>query len=500
MSRDAPTWPNSDRRWAWALALVVLGSRLAALAYGYSPVPFYDQWLAEYNNLLLPIAGGQGFSTLFERHNEHVLFTTKLLTLVGYLANGYWDVTFLCVCSALVRALTAALAFRLISEGSSLGSRLALWTLCAVAFGLPVSGYNLLSGMQVSFYLVDLALLGSVFATLRWSSPLAGGVALVLGTALGVLSMASGILIPIATLAAHLACRRPRRGFWPAWILSAAIAAGYTAPIISQGSTEFMNPQGSALTAVVFLFRLLAWPQSSPLLGAALAIGVTVLTWRLGRRTDPDRAFGAILALGAYAGAGAALLAINRDPGSFHPRHWDAIGLLPLSALALGVRSSSSGGAGSRAVAGVSTLLGVSYAIGVGVLSITICLPYLREAHAGRGPTTAHYRAMLISEAKLRSEGAAINAQLGERDYRFFDDPVGRHALHPVVVHNLLTYRPIAQTMLAPEIFPIRPPALVARLTAGVRDGGWLALPAGILLLVTAFVTDRRALSRAPAG
>jgi hypothetical protein len=26
--------------------------------------------------------------------------------------------------------------------------------------------------------------------------------------------------------------------------------------------------------------------------------------------------------------------------------------------------------------------------------------------------------------------------------------------------------------MLAPEIFPIRPPALVARLTAAIRDGG----------------------------
>jgi hypothetical protein len=472
MSRGLPAPAIPDARWAWALALVVMGSRLAALAYGYSPIPFYDQWLAEYNNLLLPIAGGQGFSTLFERHNEHVLFTTKLLTLAGYLANGYWDVTFLCVGSAMVRALTAALTFRLISEGSSPGSRLALWSLCAVAFALPLSGYNLLSGLQVSFYLADLALLGSVFATLRWSSPLAGGLALVLGTTLGVLSLASGILIPLATLAAHLACRRPRRGFWPAWFVSAAIAVASAAPMVGQGSTAFMNPAGTALAGATFFLRLLAWPQSSPVLGVALAIGVAVLAWRLVRRPDQDPAFGAIIAVGVYASAGAALLAINRDPGSFHPRHWDTIGLLPLSALALSLRYAGSGEAGTRTVAGASALLGLSYAIGAGLLSLTICLPYLREAHDGRDTTVAHYRAMLISETGLRSEGAAMNARLAARDYRFFDDPVGRHALHPVVVNNFLTFRPLAQTMLAPEIFPIRPPALVARLTAAIRDGG----------------------------
>ncbi len=499
MSSGSPARSHPDTRWAWALALVVMGSRLASLSYGYSPIPFYDQWLAEYNNLLLPIAGGQGFSTLFEHHNEHVLFTTKLLTLTGYLANGYWDVTFLCLCSALVRAGTAALTFRLISEGSSPGSRFALWVLCVIAFALPLSGYNLLSGMQVSFYLTDLALLGSVSATLRWSSPLPGGLALVIGTTLGVLSLASGVLIPLATLAAHLACRRPRRGFWAAWILSAAIAAAYAAPRLSQGSTEFMNPNGSALSAAAFLLRLLAWPHSSPLLGAVLAVGVAMVAWRLGRRSDQEPALGAILALGAYASAGAALLAINRDPSSFHPRHWDAIGLLPLSALALGLRYADSQGAGARVVAGVSALLGVSYAVGAGVLSFTVCLPYLREAHAGRDSTVAHYRAMLISESRLNSEGTAMNARLAARDYRFFDDPVGRHALHPVVVHNFLTFRPLAQTMLAPEIFPIRPPALVARLTAALRDGGWLALPAGVLLMVTAVVRDRRTRSHAPA-
>lgn len=500
MSRGSPAPVIPDVRWAWALALVVIGSRLAALAYGYSPIPFYDQWLAEYNNLLLPIAGGQGFSTLFERHNEHVLFTTKLLTLAGYLANGYWDVTFLCVGSAMVRALTAALTFRLISDGSSPGSRLALWLLCAIAFALPLSGYNLLSGMQVSFFFADLALLGSVFATLRWSSPLAGGLALVIGTTLGVLSMASGILIPVATMAAHLACDRPRRGFWLAWILSAAIAAAYAETIVGPGFGEPVNPNGSVLTSAVFLLRLLAWPQSSPLVGVVLAIGVTGLAWLIWRHPHRDPAFGAIIALGAYAVAGAALLAINREPSSFHPRHWDAIGLLPLSALALGLRYAGSGGAGTRAVAGASALLGVSYAIGAGLLSLTICLPYLREAHAGRDTTVAHYRAMLISETGLRSEGAAMNARLATHDYRFFDDPVGRHALHPIVVHNFLTFRPLAQTMLAPEIFPIRPTALVARLTAALRDGGWLALPAGFILLITAIVADRRAPSRSPTG
>lgn len=485
--------PAPSARWAWALGLIVVGARLSVLAYAGSPVPFYDQWLAEYNNLLLPIAGGQGFSTLFERHNEHVLLTTRILTLVGYLANGYWDVTFLSVCSAMVRAFTAAFTFHLISDGASERARLALWSLCVIAFALPLSGYNLLSGLQVSFYLTDLALLGSVYATLRWSSPAAGVIALVLGTLAGVLSMASGVLIPLATLGAHFGRPRDRRGFWLAGTLSVVVAAAYLIPFVTDGSAVRLAAGSSPADRLGFLGRLLAWPQASPLFGAALAGAVAWVTWTGWQSRRRDAAFGATLALGLYAGAGAALLASNRDPASFHPRHWDAIGLLPLAALALAIRHADAAVTGARVVAALTSLIGASYVIGVVGLSLNVCRPYLQESRAGKETTLAHYRALLINEPRLRAEASRLNSQLEQRDYRFFDEPIGRHALHPIVVHNLLAYRPLAHTLLAPEILPIRPPATAARILAVVRDGGWLALPAGFLLMFTALAADRRA-------
>jgi hypothetical protein len=76
--------------------LLVTGYRPAAMEYAGSPLPCYDQWMVAYGRLLLPLAGGivgAGCARLFRNHNEHILATTKLLTLVGYWLNGYWDLT-----------------------------------------------------------------------------------------------------------------------------------------------------------------------------------------------------------------------------------------------------------------------------------------------------------------------------------------------------------------------------------------------------------------------
>jgi hypothetical protein len=113
-------------------------------------------------NLMPPclvISAGQGVEALLSHHNEHILLTTKTLTLLGYSINGYWDTSFLVLCSAAVRALTAAWTFQLVAKNAQPKTKSLLWFLCVVLFTAPFSGFNLLMGMQVSFYLVDFALL-----------------------------------------------------------------------------------------------------------------------------------------------------------------------------------------------------------------------------------------------------------------------------------------------------------------------------------------------------
>ena len=115
-----------------ALALIVIGVRLAVFSYAGSPLPYYDQWVMEFNDTLMSIATGNGFSALVFRHNEHMMLTTKMLTLLGFYVNGYWDVSFLVICSATIRALTALVTFRFISGGAEPRTKLLLWFLCAL--------------------------------------------------------------------------------------------------------------------------------------------------------------------------------------------------------------------------------------------------------------------------------------------------------------------------------------------------------------------------------
>ncbi|HEV8073474.1 MAG TPA: hypothetical protein VGP21_05015, partial [Opitutaceae bacterium] len=93
---------------AWmelALAFFVLGTRLAVFSYAGSPLPYYDQWVAECHSTFLKLFSGHSiWSVLFTPHNEHVILTTKLVSLSGFALNGYWDVPFLAVAAAFVRA------------------------------------------------------------------------------------------------------------------------------------------------------------------------------------------------------------------------------------------------------------------------------------------------------------------------------------------------------------------------------------------------------------
>ncbi len=237
--------PTARTRWSMALALIVFGARLVVFDYAGSPLPYYDQWIAEFYNLFFAIIAGGNPSALFSWHNEHILFTTRILSLFGFLINGYWDVAFLAACSAAIRAIVAATAFRLLTQYADHKSTALIWGLCVLAFALPVSGYNALSGLQVSFYLTDLSAIAAIGLLLNWPGCRLGPPLLVLLSLAGLFSMASGLVIPIVTLGVHLATRMVRQGFWPAWIITGIAAIAYTIPILARGQLPDAAPRKS---------------------------------------------------------------------------------------------------------------------------------------------------------------------------------------------------------------------------------------------------------------
>ncbi len=464
-----------------ALVCAVLASRLAAFNYGGSILPFYDQWFAEFENGFMSVArGASPLEALFLPHNEHRLVTTKLLSFTGYMLNGYWDVRFLIVCSALVRAAEAAILFRLLSWDRV--SRPALWgwwLACVAVFAAPLSPYNLLCGLQVSFFLAELCLLLAVSLVCRWQGRIRDAVMLVVLQAVGLISFGSAVVIPLATLAVHWVAPRPRRGFWPGWALSLALSAGWASLAVNNTAAEHALRLG-------FFLELLAWPLPSAAWGTLLAITALVALVIAGKRRVTTAATVGVL---VFAAANAALLAYGRPPEMLHPRHWDLLSLLPLGwlALALQLGSEKSWWPFRPVLVSVVLLYGVFFA----TLLRNTSWPYLEKAHATRADAEKRMRHLLRSD-QIVTEAARLVPLLNRKDYLFFDHPFERFMLHPAIAHNYRLAPLPALAVLSPELIALRPQSACARITDRlIALSGWLAVPA-VLLAVLALVRSTR--------
>lgn len=471
-------------RWEVSLGLIVIGVRLAVFAYAGSPLPYYDQWLVEFNNTLIGILTGQDFRAFFDPHNEHMLVTTKILSLLGFYFHGYWDVSFLIICSAVVRALTAIWIFRIVVQDCLPGRRILIWMLCVLFFAVPMSAYNFLSGMQVSFFLADLGLLWSLQATLRWRSPLNSGMNLVAGSIFGLASMASAVAIPFATLAVHFWQKKARPGFVVAWIISALIAAAFVV-LRRSTSTEFLQFTVPDLTArMMFGLEILAWPFSHPL-GGVVMLGLLAFTlWHVVRLAAEKRTDAKTILLGiaVFALCNGGFIVAGRLPGTLHMRHWDTLALLPFALLAIALLLFAPTAARWRQ--NLAASLGMVMVICLGAFTLKVSWPYLKVAHESRAAAVDHYRELLL-EQDLAVEWDRMITQLMRRDYSFFDDPIGRFSIHPIVLGNLIAMKRAPLTMLSPEILPVRDPSGFSTLCRFVIGYSWLLCVLGLGLLLT---------------
>lgn len=455
------------------LALAVLGARLAVFHWAGSPLPYFDQWMAEFDNGFMKASRGYSlWQTLSSSHNEHLLLTTKLFSFLGFALNGYWDVPFLAVLSAAVRAVEAGGVFALLTRGQSRGPVLAIWTACLVVFAAPISGFNLLCGLQVSFFFADLALIVALAVAVRWHGSGREAACLVGAQLFGLASLGSALVIPACTGAAALLLRLRDRRFWLAWTCTALLCAAYVLKFHEFGAGDVRRFEP------LFFLRLLAWPFGSAALGAGIALVVLIALCRHGSaRTTVTPAQAVSVGLIGFAMLNAALIALNRRPEEFHHRHWDTLGLLPLGLVALGAQFSDSTRF-RRLIAGATVAFAAGAVLFLGRHIVRETWPYASAAHLHREENVTRYRALLLS-GKIQHETERINRALTEGDYAFFDGPFDRYAMPPVAAHNYLRQPLPALAVLSPDIIPARAASFVSRLTRLViRLGAWLLLPA----------------------
>jgi hypothetical protein len=488
MSSSAAAVKNAiiQARWELALGFLVLGVRLWIFSYAGSPLPYYDQWLAEFNNTFLQLAGGSGiWSMLFTPHNEHVLLTTKLVSWLGFSLNGYWDVRFLVVAAALVRAVEGALLFRLLSSGADKAARAIIWLGIVAIFVAPVSGFNLLCGLQVSFYFAELALIGSMFCLLHWSSAWRSGIWLCLLNLLGLCSMASALAIPVATLGTHLASGQKRRGFWVAWLLTFASAITYALVMSGVAVPRTANtPIGER--AAVFA-ELISWPLMGRGAGIALVfVALAGIVWLARNARLSQRPIPTVVGLGVFGAVNLLLIALNRPADDFHPRHWEVAALVPLSLIALGANLFSFIERRKVLIAGFGFAVLIAYCAGF-VAVWRQSWRYIESARGHRIEAVAFYRGVFTSDLMPR-ERARMNALLAEKNYTFFDDPILRFTPHPVVYRNMLQSRSETLAMLSPEILPSRGMSRVSRFVGWLTNAGWCFAAIGVLLVIANFL------------
>ncbi|WAC14225.1 hypothetical protein [Dyadobacter pollutisoli] len=186
--------------------LVVTLSRLYYVGHFAVPLPYWDQWDAEGDFLLRPwIQGTLKLRDLWQPHNEHRIFPTRVLSLIIFEVTGAWNnLTEARFNILLAAAIPALLVWILCRRGELFGIRLLLLVVVIAQFALPFSFENLLIGFQSQFYFLILFTLTSLcLATFR-PFHLSTILLVLLLSVLSVLTMASGLLTSLAAACVYL--------------------------------------------------------------------------------------------------------------------------------------------------------------------------------------------------------------------------------------------------------------------------------------------------------
>ncbi len=234
------------------------------LRFGSSS-PFWDQWDAEFDNLLLPYLRGElGVGHFFAAHNEHRILFTRLISLGLFTANGNQfdakvEMLFNIIPHAAALGAMAWVGMRTLAPAARPFLAIGVFCLASAPFGWE----NLIAGFQNQFFI--LALLSVLTAWLASADALDRRrlLGMVICAVLALFTMASGVFA--AAAAAGLLIYRllagdvdRRGGIIAIALMLAVIASGFVIlPAPPHGDALHAQSVGQFLDA---LRNTLAWP------------------------------------------------------------------------------------------------------------------------------------------------------------------------------------------------------------------------------------------------
>jgi hypothetical protein len=361
--------------------------------------PFWDQWDAEAAILFGPYQqDGLAWRTMFGFHNEHRVFFSRLLALDLLAVNGEWDPRLEQVANAGIHALTAVLVAVIFWVASERRRLDLLVFVCALTFALPFGWENTLIGFQSAFYFLLLFSVLPLWLTTR-HRPGTGGWWLGWLCALcGLVTAASGLLIPVAIAGVVALKVLDNRREWRDSLISLGAGACVFALGVWLASPPLAHhaPLKAHTVAdfVVTLGHDLAWPWIDfPLLSVVVWLPLAVLLaaaiLRRARTTELERL---IVGLGIWVALQSAAIAYGRGAGGALPatRYLDFLSLgfvaNTMALLALLDRARGSRAATRAALAVLVSWLvvgaaGVDRLTGQSLANLTVWRPFF-AAHA----------------------------------------------------------------------------------------------------------------------
>lgn len=259
--RTLPTWLS-----LLALFLLVVGARLWLVQHYTTPLPFWDQWSGEGSAIIKPwLEGRLRFVSLFDAHNEHRIFLTRVLVLGLFAANGQWDAQLEMTVNALLcGGIALVMAAAALRWCGLFVPRATILVAIGLFFTLPFGWENTLAGFQSQFYFLLLFSLGALCG-LGMHQPFSRGWWLgALSAALACLAMASGFLAAAAVLALRGVRSLRRRALPDAGELTTGllcltlIGVGWTTRVTVPWHAALQAESGPAF--LLALGRCLAWP------------------------------------------------------------------------------------------------------------------------------------------------------------------------------------------------------------------------------------------------
>jgi hypothetical protein len=245
-------------------AILLYGFKLRVIFKYGSATPYWDQWDGEAANLYKPVINNTfELSALFSAHNEHRIFTTRLLALALLKINIIWNPLLQMVVNAGLHITAIILSIHLLLKviGQKYLPLLLLFSF--FLFIVPYAWENTLGGFQSQFYFVLIFSIATVWYSLsdepftkRWWIGILCAVLAFFSLASGVFAIGAAAVVSIVFYV--LGLRKSKKQLYAIVILIGLMVIGlYLTPSLPDHELLKATSFGQLFSA--FLSSL-SWP------------------------------------------------------------------------------------------------------------------------------------------------------------------------------------------------------------------------------------------------